>query len=393
MIMRLRRLIVVLSLIAPVALLHAQETAAGGWFILEGRITGQDTGIIQLQYRHDSTGYYINDTSVVSGGRFFFKGYVKEPTLAFLIGNIRSTSMDDPNRKLLFLEPGHLHIRLSPGQFQHAVVTGSGTQDELEQVNTQIRTIHEAIMALKKERAGIRENDTSPAAEQLRGALRTRYDSLLKLEYRIEYSFAGNHPNSYLSPYLIIGYRNQGVTVDSARKLYNSFSPFIQQSFYGVVVRDLFTAQENSVVSHPAPDFKRKDINDRWISCSSFKGEKYVLIDFWFSACVPCRELSPHLRDLYSKYHDKGLEIISISSDIDARTWKKAIVKDSTGGWIHIGRYLNEKCKPGEIESQYGVSAWPALVLIDKKGYILGRYAGGEDEPVSSLDDLLKELL
>jgi cytochrome oxidase Cu insertion factor (SCO1/SenC/PrrC family) len=103
--------------------------------------------------------------------------------------------------------------------------------------------------------------------------------------------------------------------------------------------------------------------------------------------------MSPHLRELYSKYHSKGLEIISVSTDTDPDKWKRAIAKDSTGSWTHIGKYLNEGARSDEIEQNYAVQAWPTIILIDKQGYIVGRYTGSEDLTMEDLDNKLRELL
>ena len=40
---------------------------------------------------------------------------------------------------------------------------------------------------------------------------------------------------------------------------------------------------------------------------------KVVLINFWATWCGPCRMEIPDFNELYKKYNDKGLEILSIS--------------------------------------------------------------------------------
>ena len=44
---------------------------------------------------------------------------------------------------------------------------------------------------------------------------------------------------------------------------------------------------------------------------------KVILVDLWGSWCEPCLKKMPELKELYSKWHDKGLEIIGISFDED----------------------------------------------------------------------------
>ena len=44
---------------------------------------------------------------------------------------------------------------------------------------------------------------------------------------------------------------------------------------------------------------------------------KVVLVNYWATWCGPCRKEMPKLDAFYKRYHDRGLEIISISIDFD----------------------------------------------------------------------------
>jgi thiol-disulfide isomerase/thioredoxin len=346
--------------------------------------------MVVLQY-NDVSAKWIQDTAHVVNGKFIFKGELRGPTLAYLVGKIRSVSLDDPNRKLIFLEPGKMTTYLSEGDFQHARIVGSRTQQELEELNDEMKPLREGIAAIKRTWPAAGKIDSRPpqVKEQEAAAL----DSLIKAEAQIKYRFVTNHPNSFASPYLMLLYRNDGISEDSAKKLYNSFSSDVKNSYLGLVIRKEMWARESTQPRHPAPTFVRKDSKGNLIRLSSFKGKSYVLLDFWASWCHPCRAMSPHLRELYSKYHSKGLEIISVSTDTDPDKWKRAIAKDSTGSWTHIGKYLNEGARSDEIEQNYAVQAWPTIILIDKQGYIVGRYTGSEDLTMEDLDNKLRELL
>lgn len=45
------------------------------------------------------------------------------------------------------------------------------------------------------------------------------------------------------------------------------------------------------------------------------RNKRLVLIDFWATWCVPCRESIPAFNDLYKKYSGKGLVIIGITDE------------------------------------------------------------------------------
>jgi thiol-disulfide isomerase/thioredoxin len=90
-----------------------------------------------------------------------------------------------------------------------------------------------------------------------------------------------------------------------------------------------------------AKDFSATDLNGRKFTLSDLKG-KYILIDFWASWCVPCRKSMPHVKELYARYKDKGLEIIGVSDDDNNQAaWKKAVDKDGTGIWHNVLRGLD----------------------------------------------------
>lgn len=58
-------------------------------FRLDGRLTGQNTKYVYLQYYNNSRKLII-DTARLTNGRFSFQGYINETTSAFVIGEKNS---------------------------------------------------------------------------------------------------------------------------------------------------------------------------------------------------------------------------------------------------------------------------------------------------------------
>ena len=76
-------------------------------------------------------------------------------------------------------------------------------------------------------------------------------------------------------------------------------------------------------VGKPAPTFTLTDVDGHRVSLSELKG-KPVLINFWATWCVPCRDELPLIRDAYLAHRAEGLSVIAINfGDESADTIRK----------------------------------------------------------------------
>lgn len=210
-------------------------------------------------------------------------------------------------------------------------------------------------------------------------------------ELENEFKFVKENLNSITSVEILrskIRKREGMFLYEKFKSHFDGLSLKIRESKKGKDMQSQLNYFDKSRIGHPAPEFTGKDLNNNLISLSSYKNKQYILLDFWASWCAPCREDFSFLKEIYSKYKYKGLEIINISRDEIIDSWKKAIVKDKIEMWKHFSVTENKS----EIENNYFVQAIPQKILIDKNGIIIGRWRSGGEENKINMRKKLEEI-
>jgi peroxiredoxin len=178
-------------------------------------------------------------------------------------------------------------------------------------------------------------------------------------------SLAGFYAATSLDP---IKYEQQLIAYSDAIKDKFTDNPGIQQ----------FIKQMDNVklvaIGHKAPDFTVIGIDDKPIKLSDYKG-KYVMLDFWASWCVPCRQENPNVVKQYAAFKSKGLNILGISLDKEKKDWQKAINDDKLT-WSHASDLNGFE---GATERLYHIEAIPSNFIIDPQGNIAAKNITGAD--------------
>lgn len=144
------------------------------------------------------------------------------------------------------------------------------------------------------------------------------------------------------------------------------------------------SAAGKTSVGSIAPELEFPNPDGKMLKLSDLRG-KVVLVDFWASWCGPCRRENPNVRKVYSKYHDKGFEIFSVSLDRDASAWKGAIKADQLVWPNHVSDLKQWQSQAAAI---YGVRSIPATFLLDREGRIVAKDLRGE-----ALERAVKQLV
>jgi thiol-disulfide isomerase/thioredoxin len=124
----------------------------------------------------------------------------------------------------------------------------------------------------------------------------------------------------------------------------------------------------DKMLNHQAPDFTLTDVDGKTWSLAELKG-KIVVLNFWFTTCMPCIDEMPKLNLVKKKYADK---VVFLAFGLNDSDTIKAFLKNHPFDYT-----LFPETKT--IGQAYQVEGYPTSMVIDAKGVIRFVQAGGKN--------------
>ena len=150
-------------------------------------------------------------------------------------------------------------------------------------------------------------------------------------------------------------------------------------AFSLIAIAGLGYLRDGRAADEAAPEIARPGL--QWFNVAdplpiaSLRG-RIVILDFWTEGCINCIHIIPILRGIEQKFPEQVV-VIGVHSPKFAEEKSAASVKDAIERYeIHHPIVHDPNMT---IWNDYGVQAWPTLVLIGPDGSILARVAGEPD--------------
>ncbi len=186
----------------------------------------------------------------------------------------------------------------------------------------------------------------------------------------------------YLKQILKAGYSDDFPTYLSIAK---SSVPTHSETFLQELSRlekqyDALKVQYGNITrGNAAPAFTANDIDGKTYSSTDYAG-KILVLDFWFSGCIPCKAEMPYMEKLAEKMKGENIQFFTLSLDTGEqllKTWK-SLVKDKNGATLQLN--IPNGFKSG-IAKHYGIRSVPRIIIIDRQGKIVDAFARRPSDP------------
>ena len=344
-------------------------------YTITGSVDGVEVGNIYVLKVEVGMRMVVKDTVAVADikdGKFEMKGHVNEPVI-FAVLSLGGQQVTKP----FVLENENYKAKIGIAVGADSWVEGGGAE----------QAVFNQLCEIQK-KAYKKSVEFQQEASQAKD--RAKLDSLRKcMVYAAkdkqdkEFELVKANPDSYIAGYVATSYTRIHV-LSIAKDLYNSLSDKGKATEWGRQVAEDIAYRERTDIGATAEDFSFVDQSGKKVNLYDVKG-KVKLVVFWNTVAPMARQENLEISTYYREFHDKGLEVISVSLDKDKARWAE-IVKEDNLPWMQ-GIAWEKDGKNVDYLYRIGTS-YPLIYILDENNQIIDRRLRREQ-----LKDKLSELL
>lgn len=332
------------------------------YFKINGTINA-DTGTMRLDFFSD---YFPNKVkeliTKVENNKFSFSGYIPSPESVFILYNDSYVSSN------FIIDKG----------LQTVLVNVDSSRKVPKVLNSiminEQKTYAEAFSGCENNKKKLdKEYDSSRIVysyklpDSVKITFENKYNEIYTENDKILLNYAIKHPDSQMAFWKLISLMSWGYEPIFS-SIYTAFSADLKNSYAGKMLAKRLTMGKLLSLNQKFPYLQCIDFNNQKLPMDIFSKAKFSLIDFWYSTCGPCRAQFNSLKRLYTKYNNKGFEIIGISTDkVEKRDeWEKAVTNER----LVWKQYWD---KNGKESGNLSINVFPTNFLIDNTGKIIAK--------------------
>lgn len=329
---------------------------------LDGNAVGFADGTEIFVYTLENKQPKVIDTLKVTQGKFS-ASYPKSEDI-----NLNFLRINEVNGSVLFFpENEDMAVTIYKDSIQASRVIGGKQNEAYSEFITKMTVFNKRKQeSMERFREARQLNDTAAIAQ-----VQSENLNLVGEETEYKKQFLKDNNKSLFSVMLISEMiSRKEITPAEASAFIENLDPKVGKSEIVQELKTNLDTLKKAEVGSAAPNFSAPTPTGETMSLKDAMG-KYTIIDFWASWCKPCRMENPNVVAVYNKYHDKGLNIISVSLDKAEQKdkWIQAI-KDDKMDWYHVS---NLQFWQDPIAQQYNVRSIPATFLLDENGIIIDK--------------------
>ena len=341
-------------------------------YVIKGQAEGIYNGVrVYLKTSEGGQNSRVTDTAIVVNELFEFQGTIDAPQMRILTVN------GIAGQTALVLEPGETQAVIYKDSIYKSIAKGGDNNRVFTDYKKGYQLIINKISRLQKDYM-LSKDDPEAVIE-----IQKRNKSMRSELKDYGLNFIKSNSGSDFSLILLdVITEQKGFNATLAQEVFKNMPiALLKKPYNKNLTQKISFKIQNEInkvditVGVKAPDFTAPNPEGKMLTLNKILGEVTIL-DFWASWCKPCRVENPNFVRIFNKYHEKGLEIISVSLDREGQksAWVSAIEKDNLN-WYNVS---NLKFWQDPIAQLYNISSIPATFVLDSEGKILATRLRGQ---------------